>query len=63
MYLLLYVIRLKSHTLTVQIVSAVDQEVVFSPHVDHGCVFLHQGRVDVLKQDTVMTYDLVYELM
>lgn len=34
---------------TVQILSAVDKEVVLSPHVDHGWVFLQQDRVGILK--------------
>lgn len=34
--------------LTMQIFSAVDVEFVFPPHIDHSCIFLHQGRVEIL---------------
>lgn len=40
---------------TIQILSAVDEEVVFSPHVDHDWVFLHQGRIGKLKQEQQLT--------
>lgn len=37
--------------LTIQILSAVDVEVIFPPYVDHGCIFLHQGWIGILKQE------------
>lgn len=42
----------QKHTvLTIQILSAVDVEVVFPPHIDHGCIFLQQGRIGILHQE------------
>lgn len=47
----------KNSVLTVQVLGAVDVEVVFSPHVDCGCVFLHHGRICILKREQKLTVE------